>query len=75
MGVTPNLATMTRLGNREVEAGSRAQSEDDSDNHTGARGVPKVKQSLKKRLIPKQGRKITPLTSLEIIPANSFSQD
>jgi len=48
--VTPNLATATRLGILETEAGSRAQSESDR-GHTGARGAPKVKQSLEKQLI------------------------
>ena len=54
--MTPDLSTVTRLGILEAEAGSRAQSEVDR-NHTGARGVPKVKPSLKKQLTPKQDGK------------------
>ena len=74
MGVTPNLTTMTRLGIREVEAGSRAQSEVNR-NRTGARGVPKVKPSLKKQLNYKQDGKNNFLTSPELIPASLFTGD
>ena len=67
--MTPNLPTVTRLGILEAEAGNRAQSEVDR-NHTGARGVPKVNTEPVKATQTKAGRKrITPLTSLELIPA------
>jgi len=67
--VTPNLPTVTRLGILVAEAGNRAQSEVDR-YHTGARGVPKVKTEPSKATYAQAGRKrVTPLTSLEFIPA------
>ncbi len=67
--MTPNLPTVTRLGILEAEAENRAQSEVDRDR-TGARGVPTVKTEPKKATYNKAGRKrLTPLTSLENIPA------